>query len=72
MLKNPAVTWELHCYGKFDLTFLTNRGLSRRMTWNASGDEGGTKAGFNTISLERLQCAMRDSADPTERRRRKR
>jgi hypothetical protein len=29
----------------------------------------GTKTGFSTISLERLQCARRDFADPTERRR---
>jgi hypothetical protein len=32
---------------------------------------GGTKTGFGTISLERLQCARRDSAGPTERRRRR-
>jgi hypothetical protein len=25
---------------------------------------GGTKTGFSTISLERLQCARRDSASP--------
>jgi hypothetical protein len=33
---------------------------------------GGTKAGFSTVSLERLQCTRRDSAGPTERRRRTR
>jgi hypothetical protein len=32
---------------------------------------GGTKAGFGTISLERLQCVRRDSVGPTERRRRR-
>jgi hypothetical protein len=32
---------------------------------------GGTKAGFSTISLERLKGARRDSASSTERRRRK-
>jgi hypothetical protein len=31
---------------------------------------GGTKTGFGTISLGRLQCHTRDSAGPTERRRR--
>jgi hypothetical protein len=31
---------------------------------------GGTKVGFSTINLERLQCARRDFAGPTERRRR--
>jgi hypothetical protein len=30
---------------------------------------GGTKAEVSTISLERLQCARRDSAGPTVRRR---
>jgi hypothetical protein len=29
---------------------------------------GGTEARFSTISLERLQCARRDSADPTEKK----
>jgi hypothetical protein len=33
---------------------------------------GGNKMGFGTISLERLQCARRDSVGPTEKRRRKR
>jgi hypothetical protein len=32
---------------------------------------GGTKSGVSTISLERLQRAMRDFAGPTERRRRR-
>jgi hypothetical protein len=32
---------------------------------------GGTKVGFSTISLGRLQCARRDSAGPEERRRKK-
>jgi hypothetical protein len=31
----------------------------------------GTKSGVSTIILERLQCARRDSAGPTERRRRR-
>jgi hypothetical protein len=31
----------------------------------------GTKRGDSTISLERLQCARRDSAGPTERKRRR-
>jgi hypothetical protein len=31
---------------------------------------GGTKTGLSTISLGRLQCVRRVSADPTERRRR--
>jgi hypothetical protein len=30
---------------------------------------GGTKGGVSTISLERLHCARRGSAGPTERRR---
>jgi hypothetical protein len=32
-----------------------NRGISRRFTWSASGDERGTKARLSTISLGRLQ-----------------
>jgi hypothetical protein len=49
-----------------------NRGLSRRLTWSASGDEWGTKSGVCTINLERLQCARRDSAGLTAKRRRRR
>jgi hypothetical protein len=30
---------------------------------------GGTKAGFSSVSVERVQCARWDSAGPTERRR---
>jgi hypothetical protein len=48
------------------------RGLSHRLTWNASGDKGGTKSGVSTISLGRLQCGRRDSAGTTDRRRRRR
>jgi hypothetical protein len=32
----------------------------------------GTKSGLITINLETLQCARRDSAGPTDRRRRSR
>jgi hypothetical protein len=47
------------------------RGVSHAV-WRGAPLEmnGGTKAGFSTISLERLQCARRDSAGPTKRRRR--
>jgi hypothetical protein len=34
--------------------------------WRPLEMNGGTKTGFSTISLERLQCARRDSAGPTE------
>jgi hypothetical protein len=45
-----------------------SRGVSRGAPLETNG---GTKTGFSTISLGRLQCARRDSAGPTERRRRR-
>jgi hypothetical protein len=48
-LKNPVIYVEVGITGKIDRIFLAlvpsfaNRGLSCRMTWSASGDDGGTK-----------------------------
>jgi hypothetical protein len=46
MLKNPAITWKSDCLAKiwpaiFSLIIppFTNRGLSRRLAWSASGDK---------------------------------
>jgi hypothetical protein len=71
MLKNPAITWKSHLLAKFDhhlspiLPPFANRGVSRRLTCSASGDERGNKTGFSTISFERMQYGRRDSSSPT-------
>jgi hypothetical protein len=42
-LNNPTMTWESHLTGHLSpiISPFANRGLSRRLTWSASGDERG-------------------------------
>jgi hypothetical protein len=65
MLKNPAITWKSDCLAKFDQLLLahnSNRGLSRRLVWSASGDERGTKTGFRVQTVSKAE--MREAGFP--------
>jgi hypothetical protein len=76
-LQNPTTTWKSHLLGYIWPAmsrphFLLSLIEVSHAVWHGAPLEmnGETNTGFSTISLERLQCVRRDSASPTERRRR--
>jgi hypothetical protein len=73
MLKNPAITWKSNLTGHFSplIPPFANGGLSRRLTWIASGDERGTKSGVNHKKPRMAEVLGGISAGPTDRRRRR-
>jgi hypothetical protein len=45
-----------------------DRGLSRHLTWSASGDERGNQSGVSKINLGRLQYIRRCTAGPYKKK----